>query len=324
MGRCITNETARIPDRQHCKPCLSAHFLSASLVLLALACPAGAQELEPRRWSHLPVDTNYFGIAYGNTSGDIFLDPVLRVEDGTVEVHTGVVSYLRSMGLAGKTARFDIRIPYQQARWQGLLDGVPAEVRRHGLGDVMFRMSVNLLGAPALKGRELRDFQAQHSSSTIVGAALAITVPLGQYLEDKLLNLGANRFVIRPQAGVVHRRGPWSFELTGSVMFFTDNDDFLNGNTRQQDPLYVLQGHVVRSFRHGFWASISSGYDWGGQSSVSGVEKDDRRSEFLYALSAGMPVSDASSVKLSYARGRTRQETGSDTDNILLAYSWKF
>ena len=29
----------------------------------------------------------------------------------------------------------------------------------------------------------------------------------GEYLDDKLINLGANRFAIRPQSGVVHTRG---------------------------------------------------------------------------------------------------------------------
>lgn len=299
-------------------------FRGPIFVWLVLCSAIQAQELEPRRWSHVPIDTNYLAVAYGNTRGDIFLDPVLRVEDGTVSVHTALASYLRSFDLAGKTARFDIRLPYQKARWEGLLDGEPASVDREGPGDPRIRLSVNLVGAPALKGKEYRDYRVANADNTVAGAALAVTVPFGQYKKDKLLNLGGNRFVIRPQAGVVHSRGPWSYELTGSVLFFTDNNEFLNGNRREQDPLYVVQGHVVRTFRRGLWASVSAGYDWGGQSRVNGEEKDDRRSDFLYALSAGMPMSRTSSIKVAYARGRTRDETGSDTDNIAVAYSWKF
>lgn len=294
------------------------------LIWLASVCAAQAQELEPRRWSHVPIDTNYFGLAYASTRGDIFLDPVLRVEDGTVAVNSVVASYLRSFDLAGKTARFDVRIPYQQARWEGLLDGEPASVEREGLGDPRFRLSVNFFGAPALKGEEYRDYRAATSTNTIAGAALAVTVPLGQYKKDKLLNLGGNRFVITPQAGIVHSRGPWSYELTGSVLFFTDNDEFWNGNRREQDPLYVLQGHVVRTFKRGIWASVSAGYDRGGQSRVNGEEKDDRRQDILYALSAGMPLSGTSSVKIAYVNGRTREEVGSDSDNIIVGYSWMF
>ena len=85
--------------------------------------------------------------------------------------------------------------------------------------------------------------------------------------------------------------------------------------------MFVAQAHVVRTFRHGIWGSVSAGYDRGGQSSVNGEKKDDRRNDFLYAISAGMPVSRTSSIKIAYARGRTREEVGSDTDNIILAYT---
>ena len=93
-----------------------------ALIGISVVSVAQAQELEPRRWSHVPVDTNYFGLAYGSTKGDIFFDPVLRVEDGTVSIRTAIASYLRSFDLAGKTARVEIRLPFQMARWEGLLD----------------------------------------------------------------------------------------------------------------------------------------------------------------------------------------------------------
>ena len=283
-----------------------------------------SQELEPRRWSHLPVDSNYFSLAYAKTDGDIFFDPVLKIDDGTVAQHTAIASYLRSFAFLGKTARFDIRLPYQFARWEGLLDGEPASVRREGRGDPRLRLSVNFLGAPALQGEAFRAYRRTHTTNTIAGAALAVTLPLGYYREDKLLNLGANRFVIRPQMGVVHTRGPWSYELTGSVFFYTDNNAFFNGSRREQDPLYVVQGHVVRTFQRGILASLSAGYDRGGRSRIDGEIKDDVRSDFLYAISAGMPLTGSSTIKVAYARGRTREEVGSDTDNIAVAWSWKF
>jgi hypothetical protein len=112
--------------------------------------------------------------------------------------------------------------------------------------------------------------------------------------------------------------------LTGSILFFSDNNAFYNGNKREQEPLYVLQGHVVRAFDRGTWASLSDGHDCGGQSHVNGEQKDDKRSDLLYALSVGMPVSKASSIKVAYVHTNTRTEVGSDSDNILVAYAQKF
>ncbi len=293
-------------------------------VWFSLLNSLSAQELEPRRWAHVPIDANFIAAAYARTDGDIFLDPVLRIEEGTVEADTIILSYLRSFALMGKTARFDVRMPYQHVQWQGKLNGEVASVRREGLADPRFRLSVNFFGAPAMKGEEFKAYRAAHATNTVAGAALAVTVPIGEYYEDKLLNLGQNRFIFRPQLGFVHSRGPWSFELTGSVLFYTENSEYWGGKRLEQDPVFVLQSHIIRTFSRGIWASVSAGYDWGGESTVNGVEKDNQKEDLLWALSVGMPVSRRSSIKIAYANGRTREDVGSDTDNIVVAFLHRF
>ena len=292
----------------------------AVFVWTALLNLAAAQELEPRRWSHVPIDTNFIGVGYVYTSGDIFFDPVLRIEDATASINTVSATYLRSFDWSGKTARLDVRVPYQKAVWKGILDGSPAKAVREGVDDPRMRLSVNFIGAPALKGKEYQAYRASHTTNTVVGAALAVTLPLGQYKEDKLLNLGQNRFIIRPQIGAVHTRGPWSFELTGSVFFYTDNDEFFNGNKLEQKPLLALQTHIIRSFRRGIWASLSAGAVRAGETTINGEQKKDTKEDFLYALSAGLPVTRTASVKIAYVRGRTGTNLGSDTDNIGIGF----
>jgi hypothetical protein len=49
-------------------------------VLCILALPCSAQDIEPRRWSHLPLGGNFAGVAYAYTEGDIFL---LRTREDT-------------------------------------------------------------------------------------------------------------------------------------------------------------------------------------------------------------------------------------------------
>ncbi len=62
------------------------------LQLLFFAWPCLAEELEPRRWSHLPIDTNFAGTGYAYTEADISFDPVLRIEDGQMEMFALVVA----------------------------------------------------------------------------------------------------------------------------------------------------------------------------------------------------------------------------------------
>lgn len=298
-------------------------FLLA-LALLETGERVSAQDLEPRRWTHMPVGSNVFALSYARTSGDVAIDPLLEVEDGRVQVDSVVASLAHAFDLLGKTGRLDLILPYQQARWEGLLSGTPTSVTREGLADPWVRLSVDVAGAPARKGQEYLEYRAAHPVSTVAGVALSVMLPLGEYREEKLLNLGQNRFIFRPQVGVLHTRGPWSYELTGSTYFFTDDPDFFGGSRREQDPLFDLQGHLIRSFSSQAWGALSLGYSWGGESTVDGLSKDDRRGDLLYSVSIGFPVGKSQALKLVYLRADTQVSVGSETDNLFLSWSVRF
>jgi len=119
------------------------------LLVLALFCAdATAQDLEPRRWSHLPMGLNVLGAAGGWTNGDILFDPALLKEDATFDVYVVGAGYVRTFELFGKSARVDLNVPYASGRWEGLLDGEYTSVRRRGFMDPRLRFSMNLYGAP--------------------------------------------------------------------------------------------------------------------------------------------------------------------------------
>ena len=98
-------------------------------------------------------------------------------------------------------------------------------------------------------------------------------------MDDKLINLGTNRFTFRPQIGVVHTRGKWSAEVTGVVALYTDNTDFFNGSRLEQDPLYFIHGHLIYAFRPGVWAVRVPVIDYGGRTTVDGHDKERSKAE---------------------------------------------
>lgn len=163
---------------------------------LAMVAVVSAQDVEPRRWTPLPVGTNVLSAALAHTDGKIYADPVLRITDAKVESRTFLLSYLYAFDLLGQSARVDVHLPQRETRWRGQLDGEWRSVGRNGPGDPRVRLSVNLFGGPALGGTAFRAYTAAHPVNTVVGAALAVTLPMGECLKDKLLNLGENRFVI--------------------------------------------------------------------------------------------------------------------------------
>ena len=195
---------------------MKKHFARCLCIFLILGLPflCLAQELEPRRWSHLPTGKNFVGGGYVYTKADIFFDPVLRIEDAEMEVHTWAFKYIRTFELLKKSARIDFTQAYQEGRWSGLLNGAPASITRSGLSDSVLRFAINLYGAPPLEGKEFAAYRAKVDVETIFGAALVVHLPTGDYMSDKLINLGTNRFTFRPQFGVVHNRGKCSLELT--------------------------------------------------------------------------------------------------------------
>lgn len=291
------------------------------LLLLCWSDNLFAQDLEPRRWSQIPTGVNFFGLAYGYIDGDIFFDPVLLVEDATFEMHRAGIFYMRSFGIMGKSSRFDFTAPYVAGRWEGTVDNEFVHFRRRGLGDARIRLSTLLYGGPAQTPQE---FAASKKSNTVVGAAVAVSMPTGEYSNKYLINLGSGRWTIRPQLGVTHTRGKLTAEVTGSVFIYTDNNDFWQDSRLETDPLYALQGHLIYTFRPGLWASLSTAYGWGGEATINGNAKENPSGNWLSALSFGFPIDRKQGIKLSWIRARTQKPTGADNDSLLLAWSMMF
>jgi hypothetical protein len=285
-------------------------------ITLLLVDQAAGQDIEPRRWTPLPAGLNVVGAGYVHLEGDVFFNPVLQVEDATVSGRAVGVSYVRSFAVGEKIARLDVLVPWANMRWSGLLDGAPATVSRVGLSDPSIRLSIILAGGKPDK---------LASSNTVLGAAVKISVPFGEHFDDKLLNLGENRIIIQPQLGVLHTRGKWSYELTGSMFFYEDNDEFYGGSRLEQDPLYAVQTHLIYTFdKPGYWAALSAGYGWNGESSVNGDKADDSRRLFLSALAVGVPVTRRQGLKLAYIRQQTNTNTGADVDSLTVGWSYRF
>ncbi len=298
----------------------SIHLIYLFCLVLLMNSTLFAQDLEPRRWTPLPAGTSVFGLHYANISGDIGFDPVLQIEDAKVDRDLVVMGYSHFFSLAGKSLRFDAVLPWHNVKWDGLLSGEPADTQRTDIGDPRFRLSMTLLNT-ATQAPEASD-DPKETGTTVVGAAIAVTLPMGEYYDEKLLNIGTNRYTIRPQIGAVHTRGPWSYELTGSVFFFTDNDSFYNGNTLEQDPFYAIQTHVIRVFSPGVWGSLSAGYGKGSQTTVNGRENDDKRDGFITALSFGLPITANQGLKFSYVWSDINTDATNIAQVDTLAVGW--
>lgn len=294
-------------------------FLFRPLVIatafVLLAGTAGAQDLEPRSFSQTPVGMNFAGLAYGYATGDVLFDQAVPITEATGRVSSLAAAYVRSLNFFGASGKLQAVLPYAWGHWSGLLDGDYVDTNRSGFSDPRVMLSVNFIGAPAIKMSQMRTY----TKSTVVGASLQVLVPLGQYNPDKLINLGQNRWGFRPRLGVSHKVKGWTLEAMASVWLYTDNPDFYGGKTVSQDPLYSVQGNVIHQFGSGIWAGVGFGISRGGKVSSDGVYSDSYKKNTRWAAILSYPLTRTTSVKVLYVDG-LRTRLGSDFDQISVSY----
>jgi hypothetical protein len=295
-------------------------WLACVAFALHLGAAAGrGQELEPRALTNVPVGTNFIALAYAYAHGDILLDPAVPIEGLDSNLHTIVGAYVRAIDFFGLSGKVDVTVPFAGADWEGQLEGVDTTRSVTGFGDPRVRLSVNLVGAPALRAAEF----AHYVQRTIVGASLQVIAPLGQYDSSKFINLGSNRWTFRTQFGVSQVVGPWTFEAIAAGWFFMDNSNFFGGSRLEQKPLLVGKLHVIRSFPKGFWLALDGGYGYGGRTIIEGFERETRISTFRFGLTFAAPIARSHTLRLTAISG-ARVERGADFDAVGVSYQYRW
>ena len=278
-----------------------------------------AQQLEPRAYAPAPIGLNFVGLASQYSFGGVVTDPSLPVENVRAEVYALSPYYDRTFGLFGRLSSLIVAIPYGWAHVQGDLQNVGRSTSRNGLLDPQLRLGVNLIGCPALTGREFM----KRKPGAAFGASVAINVPAGQYDGSRLINLGTNRWAYKPELGLSQPFGDWFVEIYTGVWLFQSNRDFYGGHLREQDPLASFQTHVVYAFHGGAWLAGDVTYYDGGETSVDGQVKNDRQDNSRGGLTLSLPFRKSQSVKLAWAQGVSTR-VGSSFQTIGLGWQLRW
>jgi hypothetical protein len=269
------------------------------LLLLCLASPGIAQDLEPGAYSVSPYGVNFLVLSNNFSGGDVTFDPTLPVEDASSTINTTVVAYVRTIDVFGRSAQIGTAVPYSIGHLEGLYIGEFTTVDRSGFRDPQFRFAMNLHGAPAMS---LKDF-ASYRQKTNLGFSLVVVAPLGEYDPEKLINLGSNRWAFKPEVGLSRAMGNWTLELYGNVWLFTTNDAFFGGKTREQDPIGAFQAHLVRNFKPRMWIAFDANYYYGGRTTVDGQENFDLQKNSRVGVTLAVPLNPRQSLKFALSRG---------------------
>jgi hypothetical protein len=290
---------------------------AAAFAVALAAASARGQELEPRAYSPSPTGANFILVAYGRTAGDVVFDPSVPITNVSATVNAATAFYGRTFSLFGRSASAAVQLPYAWGEVEGDVFEARRKVHRSGLADARFRVTANLVGGPALGPREF----AQRTPRTTLGASLVLVAPTGQYGSSRLVNIGTNRWIFKPELGLSKPAGRWFVDVYAGAWLFTDNPDFFGGTHRAQDPLLTFQTHASYTLRPRLWVAANATFYTGGRTTVDGVEKADLQRNSRYGATLAVPIGRRSGLKVAWARGLTTR-IGGDFDTLAVGYQF--
>ena len=293
----------------------------ASLILMGVGL-LQAQDLAPRAYVVTPVRSNAVTLTWAFYDGGLnFSGNIPLVATGTYNVP--ILSYYHSLSIFGRSANMNASLPYGVGTFRAAALGRQKSAYRSGLLDLGIRLSVNLVGGPAMTAEQFSKWKQK----TLLGVSLRVIAPTGQYQPTRLINWGINRWAFKPELGYSGRWGHWVLDGYGGAWFYTSNPaDFHLPQPAPQteEPVGSFEGHLSRDFGRGTWVSLDGNFWWGGVTTLNGI----RNPETLQTSSriggtAAFRISKHQSIKVNYSSG-AYVRFGGNYNNASLAwqYSW--
>ncbi len=291
----------------------------AILLVTLRAVPAAAQELEPRAYSASPVGATFLVAGVARSTGSVVFDPTLPFRDVNAKIGVVVAGGGTTFGLFGKLALVTGVVPISWGRVTGRVGDDPSvqAVTRMGLADARFKLSVNLIGNPAMDAAQF----ARAPRRAILGTSLTVAAPIGQYDGTRLINLGTNRWAFKPEAGVSIPRGRWFIDGSAGVWLFAKNDDFYPGGLmRTQAAVAAFQAHLSYTLRPRLWLAGDATWYSGGAVRVGDAAPTGSVNNSRIGVTVSLPVGRTQSVKFAFSKG-VSVRTG--TDFTVIAATWQ-
>jgi hypothetical protein len=273
--------------------------------------------LTPRIYWPAPKGTRVFVTGYSYATGDVLFDSSIPISGADSKVNSGILAYVQTLGLWGRTSNLLVELPYAWGTSKGLVAETPASRDFSDFGDLSVSLNVNLRGAPSMTREEFMALRAD--PRPILGASLKVVVPTGSYDPNRLINVGANRWAVRTQLGaIIPLRPKWLLELTAGAWFFGDDDAYIAGK-KEQKPIYSVQSNLIKRIRPGLWASLDLTWFAGGRQTIDGDPLNDTQRNLKIGGTIMVPFRGRHAIKIGYGNGVITR-FGSDFDQVIVSY----
>ncbi len=278
-----------------------------------------AQDLEPRAYANVPKGMNVVSAVYAYSSGDVLTDPSLPIKGFKMTANNFGAAYVHTFALANKLARIQVAVPLIFMSGNLQINGRDTSGVRNGFGDTRIRFGINLFGSPALDKKDFRRYQQK----MIIGTSIVVSVPTGLYYKDKRINLGSNRWALKPEVGASKRFKRFYAEAYTGVWFYTNNNEFLTSKTLKQQPVVSLQAHVSYYFKNQMWIGVNGNWFNGGKTLVDDVSSGDLKDNYRIGATWSVPFAKKHSIKFQFHVGAFTN-TGYDYNLYSIGYQYIF
>lgn len=287
-----------------------------SWLTFAVAPAAGAQELDARHFSPAPIGTTFVIGGIGSSEGAVVFDPSLDIENVHADLDVVTTGFGRVFAWGERQARVLAVFPYAEGTIAGDVGASRQAAPLEGFTDPRFKLVVGLRGAPALTAEEF----ASAPRGTILSAGVTVVPPWGDYEPTRLVNLGYNRWALKPEIGVLRPFGPWTVEGTfGAWMFSRNAEGFPGDAHKRQEPVLAAQAHVSYTWPGRAWLALDATRFGGGDTRVNGVPNPDYQENSRLGVTLSIPFRAHDSLKITYSEGATTRR-GNDFDSVMLTW----
>lgn len=274
-----------------------------------------------RDWQNTPIDLNmafgYYNLIDTNTP----IDTALSIDGLSLNANVYIARYARSFAVDGRNTAVEILQPYADLD-ASFDNGQFFSGTKHngGMGDTQLVIAHNFFGGPALTAQEF----AAWTPGTFLSGALTVVTPTGDYDKDRIINIGSNRWVVKPELAFGTPIGPTWLEFNTYVSLYGDNDDYFGNRKLEQKPLYAIESHYSYTINRALWVGLDAIYNTGGETKIDGTNQDNKQENTLVGATMGFMLSPQFGGLVAYT-DTVSERTGSpdvNTWTVRLQYVW--
>lgn len=285
---------------------MNKRLLLSCLAVAAVHLPgqAWAQFTDAHSYDNTPVGTNQIELSYAYVRANSSIDTSLIITGAKLSLNQGMVSYARYFGLFNRTTWVEAGVPV--AGLSGSVSGTRIQSSINGAGDSSYQAAMLLKGGPALTVEQFENYKP----TTTLGVSFTLTAPSGQYNGSKVLNLGSDRWLFKPEIALSQPFGPeqkWQVDAYANAYFYTDNTSYHGRETLHQQPLPGFEGHLSYSFNDNVWVSLDTRYSFHAITFVDGVDQNNSQQNFILGSEMNVSINSRNSLLFEFGKALVHQ-----------------